>query len=148
MGIGLKAAKYRAITCHLGELVSLLCEISENMQKLGDSINPLPHGTIYSSRIVMRLIPQVEGQNTRRFASWRFFDRTSYKPSSSPDEIVLHGRAPLSHVTPYRYFSNKMTPKDHLAAGPTAKVVVLKDLSNRTYPNLANLKLTFLETKK
>ena len=90
----------------------------------------------------------VEGQNTRRFASWRFFDRTSYKPSSSPDEIVLHGRAPLSHVTPYRYFSNKMTPKDHLAAGPTAKVVVLKDLSNRTYPNLANLKLTFLETKK
>ena len=37
-------------------------------------INPLPHGTIYSSRIVMRLIPQVEGQNTRRFASWRFFD--------------------------------------------------------------------------
>ena len=90
----------------------------------------------------------VEGQNTRRFASWRFFDRTSYKPSSSPDEIVLHGRAPLSHVTPYRYFSNKMTPKDHLAAGPTAKVVVLKDLSNRTYPNLANLKLTFIETKK
>ena len=96
----------------------------------------------------MRLIPQVEGQNTRRFASWRFFDRTSYKPSSSPDEIVLHGRGVLSHVTPYRYFSNKMTPKDHLAAGPTAKVVVLKDLSNRTYPNLANLKLTFIETKK
>ena len=78
----------------------------------------------------------------------RFFDRTSYKPSSSPDEIVLHGRGVLFHVTPYRYFSNKMTPKDHLAAGPTAKVVVLKDLSNRTYPNLANLKLTFLETKK
>ena len=77
----------------------------------------------------MRLIPQVEGQNTRRFASWRFFDRTSYKPSSSPDEIVLHGRGVLFHVTPYRYFSNKMTPKDHLAAGPTAKVMVLKDLS-------------------
>ena len=41
-----------------------------------------------------------------------------------------------------------MTPKDHLAAGTTAKVVVLKDLSNRTYLNLANLKLTFIETKK
>ena len=41
-----------------------------------------------------------------------------------------------------------MTPKDHLAAGPTAKVVVLKDLSNGTYPNLAKLKLTSIETKK
>ena len=41
-----------------------------------------------------------------------------------------------------------MTPKDHLAAGPTAKVVVLKDLSNGTYPNLPNLKLTSIETKK
>ena len=65
--------------------------ITENMDDFGDNsgsgslfklqpgvikikINPLPHGTIYSSRIVMRLIPQVEGQNTRRFASWRFFD--------------------------------------------------------------------------
>ena len=41
-----------------------------------------------------------------------------------------------------------MTTKDHLAAGPTEKVVVLKDLPNRKYPNLANLKLTSIETKK
>merc|ERR1712215_249632 len=46
-------------------------------------INPLPHGHIYSSRIPLRLIPQVEGQNTRPLTSWCFFDRTSYKPSSS-----------------------------------------------------------------
>ena len=37
----------------------------------------------------------------------------------------------------YRENSNRMTPKDHLAAGPTRKVVVLKDLSNAPYPQWA-----------
>ena len=41
-----------------------------------------------------------------------------------------------------------MTPKDHLAAGPTQKVVVLKDLSNAPNPNLENLKLTSTESQK
>ena len=62
--------------------------------------------------------------------------------------MVLHGRGVLSHVTRYRYSSNKMTPKDHLAAGPTRKVVVLKDLSNRTYPNPELLLITSLKSKK
>ena len=34
-----------------------------------------------------------------------------------------------------------MTPKDHLAAGLTRKVDVLKELSNAPYPKLESLKL-------
>ena len=41
-----------------------------------------------------------------------------------------------------------MTPKDHLAAGSTRKVVVLKDLSNGTYPNPELLLITSLKSKK
>ena len=58
--------------------------------KKGDftPFNPLPHGHIYSSTIPLRLIPQVEGQNIRPVTSWRFFDRTSYKPSSSRQKFA------------------------------------------------------------
>ena len=41
-----------------------------------------------------------------------------------------------------------MAPKDHLAAGPTPKVVVLKGASIAPYPKLESLKLTSLESQK
>ena len=41
-----------------------------------------------------------------------------------------------------------MTSKDHLAAGPTWKVVVLKDLSNKPYPSPVNLLITSIKSKK
>ena len=52
------------------------------------------------------------------------------------------------HVRLYREYSNRMTPKDHLAAGPTRKVVVLKDLSNKPYPSPENLLITSIKSKK
>ena len=44
--------------------------------------------------------------------------------------------------------SNRMTPKDHLAAGTTRKVVVLKDLSNKPYPSPVNLLITSIKSQK
>ena len=44
--------------------------------------------------------------------------------------------------------SNRMIPKDHLAAGTTRKVVVLNDLSNAPYPSPENLILTSIESQK
>ena len=44
--------------------------------------------------------------------------------------------------------SNRKTPKDHLAAGTTRKVVVLKDLSNKPYPSPVNLLITSIKSQK
>ena len=56
--------------------------------------------------------------------------------------------ATLDHIVLYRVLSNIMTPKDHIAAGPTRKVVVLKGASIAPYPKLEILKLTSIESQK
>ena len=62
---------------------------SKKSNSIWCTIRPyLPHGYIYSSTIPLRLIPQVEGQNIRPVTSWHFFDRTSYKPSSSRQKLA------------------------------------------------------------
>merc|ERR1711888_422389 len=43
--------------------------------------------------------------------------------------------------------SNRMTPKDHLAAGTTRKVVVLKDVSNKPYPSPVKLLVTSIKSQ-
>ena len=71
-----------------------LCDIYDHFNRIGYEVdyllncpffredrtkylNPLSHEIISSRRIVMKFLPQVEGQNTRRFASCRFFDLPS-----------------------------------------------------------------------
>ena len=81
-------------------------------------LNPLPHGHISSSTIPLRLIPQVEGQNIRPKSSWRFFDRTSYKPSSSRQKFA---QKVFYHIVRFRYSSLALTSV--LQGGPKSKAV-------------------------
>ena len=83
-------AKYRIYVSDLKQ-TNANFQSAEHGRLVSDTLNPLPHGHIYSSKIPLRLIPQVEGQILRPNAPWCFLDRTSYKPSSSRYEIALYG---------------------------------------------------------
>ena len=112
-------------------------------------INPLVHDNISKHRISMKLLTQVKGQNTTHFFSWRFLILSTHSGVIGHCSILHNLKNPLKACSiEFDTCSNKMTPKDHLAASTTWKCWSLKALSNEHYPSPVGLLITSTESQK
>ena len=106
--------------------------------------NPLAHDNISNHRISMKLLTQVKGQNTTHFFSWPFLILSTRSGVIGHCSNSNNLKKPLkAYSIEFDTCSNKMTPKDHLAASTTWKCWSLKALSNEPYPSPVNLLITF-----